>query len=84
MSMDSLADKATNEIFDLLSGDREKAGEVKKIVEAVLAEAINDTSLGCHEAVNVCCSADQDMAHKIRGEMERKTQLLISNLMSMR
>jgi hypothetical protein len=84
MSMERLANKATAEILTLLNGDKLKADEVTKIIEAALADAINDTSLGCHEAVNICCSADQDMAHKIRNEMGRKTQLLISNLMSMR
>lgn len=84
MSLDRLANKATTEILALLNGDEQKASQVTKIIEAALVDAINDTSLACHKAVNMCCSADQDMAHKIRDEMERKTQLLTTKLMSMR
>lgn len=84
MSVERLATKATTEILALLNGDEQKTSQVTKVIEAALLDAINDTSLACHKAVNICCSADQDMAHKIRGEMERKTQLLTTQLMSMR
>lgn len=84
MSVHQLADGATQEILKCLGQDAQKSEEVSRIVEKVLAEAVRQTQAGCLEVVNVCCSADQDLAHKIAEEVRKKEHALIVNLSSLR
>lgn len=84
MSIRQLADGATQEILTCLGQDAQKSDDVSRIVEQALAEAVRQTQDGCLEVVNVCCSADQDLAHKIADEVRKKEHALIANLSSLR
>lgn len=80
MSIRSIAEETAEKI---LSADANQA-DITNIVEAALVEAIKSTKAHCVDAVNICCSSDQDIAHKISEEMHRKEEGIISNLMSLR
>lgn len=84
MAIHKLAQDATQEILTLLDGDASKSGDVSRIIEASLLELLNQTQAGCVKAVNVCCSSDQDMAHKVADELRLHKKALIANLSSLR
>ena len=84
MELHELSEKTTNEILDCLGQDRSRGADVSRIVEKALIEVMREVRSCCNQAVNVCCSADQDLAHKIADELHRAETALISNLQSMR
>jgi len=45
---------------------------------------LREARAGCTDVVRVCCSADEDLAHKIADELRHKEQALIANLSSLR
>ncbi len=64
------------------------SADQKRRVAAAIEKAVIDAVLaGGEESARVamkCCSADQDLAHKIADEIRRKNTALIANLSSMR
>lgn len=84
MSIQQLADDTTKEVLESLSGNTENSEGVSSIIQKALLKAIGDMRTGSVDAVNICCSADQDLAHKIADGIRKKEELLISNLMSLR
>ena len=84
MSIRQLADEVASEIFELSNKNKDNSKEVSQIVEKALLKVMRDSQEGCVDVVNICCSADQDLAHKIAGELKQKENLLITNLMSLR
>ena len=84
MSIRQLADDTTKEILKSLSGNIENSEGVLPIIEKALLTAIRDMRTGSVDAVKICCSADQDLAHKIADGIRQKEELLKSNLMSLR
>jgi hypothetical protein len=84
MSLHKLADETAREIIQTLGHDTDRLDEVSSVVEGALKKAIQGTKEGCVETVNLCCSADQDLAHKISEELGKKEQALIANLSSLR
>lgn len=84
MSLDNIVQSTADDIIRVLGGDDDQKTEVAQILEKALLKVVSDTRAGCVEAVNICCSSDQDLAHKIAAEMKQKEELLVSNLMSLR
>ncbi len=65
----------------LSAGERERvAGVIAKAMETAVLEASSQHSTACVS----CLSHDQDLAHKIQKEIERKKIGLIANLSSLR
>ncbi len=64
------------------SADLQK--QVADLIERALADATIKHSEECAKVIMGCCSADQDLAHKIAEEIRRKNTALIANLSSMR
>ena len=86
MNLTKVANKAATEASDAL-GATLSASEMDKVT-AVIAKAMEDA---VHEATKQhstvctdCLEHDQDLAHKIQIEIERKKTALISNLSSLR
>jgi hypothetical protein len=50
----------------------------------VLVGVAKETQARCLDVVQICCSLDKDLAHKISDELVRKQAALIANLSSMR
>ena len=84
MSVRQLADDLAGEVLELSKGSQDNTKEISRIVEKALLSVMKDSLNSCVETVNLCCSADQDLAHKIREELGQKEKALVSNLMSMR
>ena len=84
MSIRKLADDSAREILTSLGGNIDKSGDVAQIVEKALITVMRDTRAGCVDVVNLCCSADQDLAHKISEELRQKEKALIASLSSLR
>jgi len=86
MGIKDNARQAITEIENLL-GDSipaEKSDAISKVIEKAMIDSIKRTHKSGTEAINHCCSADQDLAHKIRGELELSKQLIITNLSGLR
>ena len=84
MSIKRLADTAANEILALATDGTNDTVMVSKIIEKALLKVMQETRKGGVEVVNICCSADQDLAHKITDGLRQKENTLIANLMALR
>ena len=86
MNLKKLSDRVTQELDTALSADV-PAAEREAILE-IVRQAMLDTSRRTHremkETAVVCCGAEADLAHKIQEQMDRKRDMLITNLMAMR
>ena len=84
MSIRQLADDAATEILASLGEDADNSKDISQIVEKALLVVMRDMRRGSVDVVNMCCSPDQDLAHKIADELHHKEQALITNLSSLR
>ena len=84
MSISELADSAAKEIVTSLGGGEDDTKNASQIIEKALISVMKDMRSQYVDVVNVCCSADQDLAHKISRELQNKETALIANLSSMR
>ena len=86
MSFRSTSEAATKAVFDCLNvtANDEQTKKVIAIIEqAVIATAV-EANQRCANAAQTCCSADQDLAHKIAVEIKKDHLALITNLSAMR
>lgn len=84
MPIQKLADDVTTEILAALGTGADKSAQIARIVEKALVSVAKETQARCVDVVQVYCSADKDLAHKIADEMARNQRALIANLSSMR
>jgi hypothetical protein len=87
MSVQSSIDNTTESIISALSthelSDVERE-EITRIVSKLLVKTVEKTTKnGLKTALN-CCGPEADLAHQIREEMNRRKELLISNLRALR
>jgi hypothetical protein len=87
MALEKTAQKAATRIDEALGdyelSEAEKAA-ILKIIEKSLIRTVEKTTDTHREATVICCGPEADLAHKIQEEVERKKDLLISNLMALR
>jgi hypothetical protein len=87
MSVQSSIDETTAEIIAAL-GRHELSEEEKerlgKIVSQLLVQTVEKTTENHIETTTNCCGPELDLAHQIRQELNRKKELLISNLKALR
>jgi len=87
MSAQSSIDETTASIMSALSShdlsDSDKE-EITKIVSQLLVKTVEKTTKNQLEAASNCCGPELDLAHQIREEMNRKKEVLISNLKALR
>tara|TARA_R110000803_G_scaffold43745_1_gene93121 strand:+ start:241 stop:540 length:300 start_codon:yes stop_codon:yes gene_type:complete len=84
MSIKKLADNTAKEILKSLGNDADKSDDIALIVEKALLAVLREAREGCVDVVNICCSPDRDLAHKIADELRLKEKALIANLSSLR
>lgn len=58
--------------------------QVTKIIEEAMLDLMKEIDAASQSAINHCCSADQDMAHKLKEEFNKGQQSLIASLSSLR
>jgi len=80
------AEKAVAKLEKLLSESwsPEEEEKARKIIEKAMTDAVHEFYSANKEVVNLCCNADQDMAHKLTEEMKLARKALIANLSSLR
>ena len=87
MSLKTVADNAINDIKRVLGSHELSQSETEEI-RSILENSLKQTTAQFHKINNdtvvQCCGPDADLAHKIATEMKQKTDLLISNLSSLR
>ncbi len=87
MSVQSSIDDTTESIISALSphdlSDEERE-QITQIVSQLLVKTVEKTTKNHVEATVNCCGPEIDLAHQIREEMNRKKDVLISNLQALR
>lgn len=86
MSIQKKAEKAVSQLEELLaeSWSKEQEREARKIIEDAMGKAIKEACAVSKQVIAECCSADQDMAHKLNEEIKLARKALIANLNSLR
>ena len=87
MSVESSIDDTAASIVSALSShdlsDEEKE-QITTLVGQLLVKTVEKTTANHLQATVNCCGSEVDLAHQIREEMNRKKDLLISNLKALR
>jgi chaperonin cofactor prefoldin len=87
MSVESSIDDTAASIVSALSShdlsDEEKE-QVAKLVGQLLVKTVEKTTDNHLKAAANCCGSEIDLAHQIREEINRKKNVLISNLKALR
>ena len=87
MSVESSIDDTATSIVSALSShdlsDDEKE-KIAKLVGQLLVKTVEKTTDNHLKAAVNCCGSEIDLAHQIREEMNRKKDVLISNLKALR
>lgn len=86
MNLEELSNRVARELDkaladDLPSVERE---EILDIVRRAMLDSAKRTHREMKDTAVVCCGPEADLAHKIQEQMEKKRELLVSNLMAMR
>ena len=86
MDLAKLSDRVTQSLDEAISADLPAAerDEILKIVQQAIVDASQRMHKECKEAAVICCGPEADLAHKIQEQMDKKREMLIANLMSMR
>ena len=87
MSVESSIDDTAASIVSALSehdlSDAEK-DQITNLVGQLLVKTVKKTTANQLKAAVNCCGPEVDLAHQIREEMNRKKNVLISNLKALR
>ena len=86
MNLEKLSNRVTQELDKALSGDLPAAEReaILDIVRRAMLDSSSRTTREMKETAIVCCGPEADLAHKIQEEMDKKRNMLITNLMAMR
>jgi hypothetical protein len=87
MALEKTARKAATRIDEALGNydlSEDEKDAILKIIEKSMIRTVEETTDTHREAMVICCGPEADLAHKIQEEVERKKDLLISNLMALR
>jgi len=86
VNLNDVANKAATEISGVVGTPltEVECDQIASIVSKAMKGAIMEASVQHSTVCNQCLIHDQDMAHKVRDELERKKISLIANLSSLR
>ncbi len=86
MNLEKLSKRVTEELDHALADDlpAEERDAILKIVQQAMLDASHRTHREMKDTAVVCCGPEADLAHKIQEQMDKKRDMLIANLMSMR
>ncbi|VAW16347.1 hypothetical protein MNBD_ALPHA09-194 [hydrothermal vent metagenome] len=86
MDIAKLSDRVTHDLRKAISA--ELSLEERLAIEKIVVQALLDATGKTHEAyksvASKCCGPEADLAHKIQAQMDKKRDMLIANLVSMR
>jgi len=87
MSVESSIEDTTESIIAALGthelSDAERE-QINQIVSQLLVKTVEKTTKNHLKTAVNCCGSEVDLAHQIREEVNRKKELLISNLKALR
>ncbi len=86
MGVDSRVDKTLTQLGKILETEltEEQQQQLRKVLQTAMSDTVADMSKSSSKVINLCCSADQDLAHKLNQELELAKKALITNLSSLR
>ena len=86
MNLEKLSNRVTQELDTALSADLSAAEreEILEIVRRAMLDASSRTHREMKETAVICCGPEADLAHKIQEQMDKKSSMLVANLMAMR
>jgi len=86
MDVRKRAEKAVAEACAVLSAtlDDAEAKQVSDVIEKAMIDVMREAAKQHSHAVEACCPADRDLAHKISEEIRLKNVGLIANLTGLR
>ena len=87
MTVESSISDTTEAIIEALGKhdlSAEEQEEISKHVSALLLKTLTKTAKNNAETVANCCGPELDLAHQIRAEINRQTEVLINNLKALR
>ena len=86
MNLKKLTKRVTDELDEALANDlpEDEKQAILKIVQQAMLDASHRTHREMKETAVVCCGHEADLAHKIQEQMDKKRDMLVANLMSMR
>ena len=87
MSVESSIDDTAASIVSALSShdlSEQEKEKITNLVSALLVKTVEKTTKNHTQAAVNCCGPEVDLAHQIREEMNRKKDVLISNLKALR
>lgn len=86
MNLEKLTDRVTKELEVALSDDisQEKHEEIWDIIHRAMLDASKRTTREMKETAVVTLGHEADLAHKLQEQMDKKRDMLITNLMAMR
>lgn len=85
MNLENLVSRVTKELSTSLSDLPEtERGAILDIVRQAMLDSANRTHREMKETAVICCGPEADLAHKIQEQMDKKRDMLITNLMAMR
>ena len=86
MELAELSKRVTQELDDALADDlpADERDAILKIGQQAMLDASTRTHREMKKTAVVCCGPEADLAHKIQEQMDKKRDMLVANLMSMR
>ncbi len=85
MNLENLANRVTKELGAALSDLPEAERDaILDIVRQAMLDSATRTHREMKETVVICCGPEADLAHKIQEQMDKKRDMLITNLTAMR
>jgi predicted amino acid dehydrogenase len=86
MNLEKLSKRVTQELDSALSADfpADEREAIVDIVRRAMLDSSSRTTREMKETAVACCGAEADLAHKIQENMDKRRDLLVTNLMAMR
>ncbi len=86
MNLEKLTDRVSRELETALTEDisKEKHDEIWDIIHRAMLDASKRTTREMKETAVIACGPEADLAHKLQEKMDKKRDMLVSNLMAMR
>lgn len=85
MNLENLATRVTDELGGALSDlpEAERAA-ILDIVHRAMLDSATRTHRELKQTAVICCGPEADLAHKIQEQMDKKRDMLVTNLSAMR
>ncbi len=85
MNLENLANRVAKELNTALSDlPQAERDAILGIVRQAMLDSATRTHREMKETAVICCGPEADLAHKIKEQMDKKRDILVTNLRAMR